>query len=207
VSLLACSWLSPPRPGFRRTFAPCASTRKGGASGLDPEPFGWTKRRSSTSATNTIREHDLGSPEPRLRVKRACARARRPPAPVPRSRRPSRARSIEALAPASRDKNGPHIENGWCRRTGFRPRFPLRGRDPCGPRNPGRKVLSRPATHRSADVNRASMGCADDHQPRFHGPGAGMLWCQRSSRSQRCARGCPRSVFRARSPVRGHPRG
>jgi len=37
VSLLACSWLSPPRPGFRRPFAPGAPRK--GSHGARPETF------------------------------------------------------------------------------------------------------------------------------------------------------------------------
>jgi len=40
VSLLACRWLSPPRPGFRRAFARGARPHTRGASELDPSPFG-----------------------------------------------------------------------------------------------------------------------------------------------------------------------
>jgi len=68
-----------------------------------------------------------------------------------------------------------------------------------------------PTTRRDVDVNRAPSGCADGHQPRFHGPGAGMLCCQRSlvrsdaravSRTQPSAHRHPSQM-----PVRGHPRG
>jgi len=40
VSLLARWWLSPPRPGFRRAFAPRARPLARGAGELDPEPSG-----------------------------------------------------------------------------------------------------------------------------------------------------------------------
>jgi hypothetical protein len=213
VSLLACSWLSPPRPGFRRAFTPeppPVETR--GARRLDPWPFGWTKRRSSTSATNTAREHTHRPPEPRLQVKRACARARRPPASPSRSRRlPRRARSKRFSFGLAR-RQQPHLENGWHHRAGSHPRCPSRGRDPCGLREPRRMRLGpHPTTRRDVDVNRAPSGCADGHQPRFHGPGAGMLCCQRSLvRSD--ARAVPRTQPSAhrhpsQMPVRGHPRG
>jgi hypothetical protein len=60
----------------------------GGAKGLDPWPFGWTKRRSSTSATNTAREHTHGtarSPPPggtsvRSRTSPAGLATAKPPA-------------------------------------------------------------------------------------------------------------------------------
>jgi hypothetical protein len=59
-----------------------------GAKGLDPWPFGWTKRRSSTSATNTAREHTHGtarSPPPggtsvRSRTSPAGLATAKPPA-------------------------------------------------------------------------------------------------------------------------------
>lgn len=57
--------------------------------GLDPWPFGWTERRSSTSATNTAREHTFESPDFRLGVGRPrrgeTASSRRRARPKPRS--------------------------------------------------------------------------------------------------------------------------
>jgi len=49
-------------------------------------------------------------------------------------------------------------------------------------------------------VNQVSSGCADDHQPRYHGPGAGMLCCQRP-----LVRSDARAVPRAQSSVHGRP--
>jgi len=68
-----------------------------------------------------------------------------------------------------------------------------------------------PTTRRDVDVNRAPSGCADGHQPRFHGPGAGMLCCQQSlvrsdaravSRTQPSAHRHLFTDARARSPSR-----
>jgi hypothetical protein len=68
-----------------------------------------------------------------------------------------------------------------------------------------------PTTRRDVDVNRAPSGCADGHQPRFHGPGAGMLCCQQPlvrsdaravSRTQPSAHRHLFTDARARSPSR-----
>jgi len=59
---------------------------------------------------------------------------------------------------------------------------------------------------RAVETYRTGMspsGCAGGHQPRFHGSGAGMLWCQRPlvrsdartvARTQPSAHGCPCAV-------------
>lgn len=46
---------------------------------------------------------------------------------------------------------------------------------------------------------------SDDHQPRFHGPGAGMLGCQLHLRAS--AHGFPRPAIHAWLPTRGRPHG
>jgi len=93
-------------------------------------------------------------------------------------------------ASTSHDDNSPHLENGWRHRAGRHPRCPSRGRGPCGPWRPAGRGLS-------------PSGCAGGHQPRFHGSGAGMLWCQRPlvrsdaravPRTQPSAHGCPCAV-------------
>jgi len=73
------------------------------------------------------------------------------------------------------------------------------------------EVGPHPTTRRDIDVNRAPSGYADGHQPRFHGPGAGMLCCQQplvrsdaraGSRTQLSAHRHPFTDARARSPSR-----
>jgi len=173
----------------------CHPCKTAGAGGLDPWPFGWTKRRSSTSATNTTREHTTVPPEPRLLVERACARARRSQASPRRSHQLRRRALSGPCGPSfARRRQPPPPKDGWrphagsCLPRGLTPVF--RHGLPCGPpsrsRNPRRTRLSPLPTFQPdrADVNRALSSGVDGHQPRFHGPGAGMLCCQRSSRAR-----------------------
>lgn len=133
--------------------------------GLDPWPFGWTERRSSTSATNTAREHTFESPDFRLGVGRP--------------RRGETASSRRRARPKPRSTTGAtSFENGW-RRLVTPALAPYSG----GP-------LSAPL--RAARTRR--------HQPRFHGPGAGMLGCQPHLRAS------ARTVSRAQPSAHGYPR-
>jgi len=108
VSLLACSWLSPPRPGFRRRFTPGAPAN--GSWGARPTTF-----RSGPSAARRLLQPPQPAstparpPDPRPgQLERALARAARR-APLPRGSQTAPARATEA----SRDNDGPCTDHGW----------------------------------------------------------------------------------------------
>jgi hypothetical protein len=63
----------PSRSGFRRPFAPWPPFRR---ERLDPSPSGQARRRSSTSAINTIHEHDRSNRLSLDQTPRAPSRAR-----------------------------------------------------------------------------------------------------------------------------------
>lgn len=129
----------------------------------------------------------------------------RPPALSPRS------------AEASPDDRSHHLRERMAPSLRF-PRSPPFGRAPFGAPASRENPAGRPGTSPSRptkpvspggdprtfepDANRAPPGRAYDHQPRFHGPGAGMLGCQPHlyanaravSRAQPSAHGRPRAV-------------
>jgi len=88
VSLLACSWLSPPRPGFRRRFAPGAPAN--GSLGARPVTF-----RSGPSAARRL----LQPPQP-------ASTTARPPDPRPGQLERALARA--ARRPRFREARRPH---------------------------------------------------------------------------------------------------
>jgi hypothetical protein len=148
-------------------------------------------------------------------VERACARARRPPASPRRSRRLRRRARPEPFGPSFARRRQPPPSRTGGAIASSPTRLPLRRGGPRGKAlsglagaSPDEALASSDVeTGRDADVNRAPSGGVDGHQPRFHGPGAGMLCCQRL-----LARGEARAVsriqsFRTRSPAHGHPCG
>jgi len=88
VSLLACSWLSPPRPGFRRPFAPGAPAN--GSQGARPLTF-----RSGPSAARRL----LQPPQPASTPTRSSD---------PRLAQPERALARSARRPRFREARRPH---------------------------------------------------------------------------------------------------
>jgi len=135
VSLLACSWLSPPRPGFRRLFTCRALPRERGSRPARPRAFQtWTERRSSTSATNSTREHDRGTARSPPRVarelgQRALARSARlrspasPPwDPIERQSRSSAGRPLPAPSTGSTVDAGHEAEAQRLGADGHQPR-------------------------------------------------------------------------------------
>jgi len=76
VSLLACSWLSPPRPGFRRRFTLCAHTPPRASQMARP----MTSRSGPSAARRLLQPTQpasttAGPPEPRLRCNEHSQRA------------------------------------------------------------------------------------------------------------------------------------
>jgi len=88
VSLLACSWLSPPRPGFRRPFAPGAPAN--GSQGARPLTF-----RSGPSAARRL----LQPPQPASTPTRSSD---------PRLAQPERALARSARLPRFREARRPY---------------------------------------------------------------------------------------------------
>jgi len=149
VSLLACSWLSPPRPGFRRLFTRRALPREQGAGRLDPGPFGpgpSAARRllqpTRPASTTTV------SPDPRLRRARAgpaCARALRSPSPpgvaavgsIERQSRSPAGRPFPAPSAGSTIDAGHEAEAPRLGADGDQPRFHGPGAGRAGARSSG----------------------------------------------------------------------
>jgi len=141
VSLLACSWLSPPRPGFRRAFAPRAAIRANGWSeGARPMAFRLDQAPLVDFCNqHSPRAHPLNRPTPASWWnERALAHVAR------------RLRSREAAgcagklysrlsARASHDDGSLHPRDGW------RPRAGSCSRTPCGARVPLREGPFGPA--------------------------------------------------------------
>jgi len=123
VSLLACSWLSPPRPGFRRRFTLCARTLSRVSQGARPMAF-----RPGPSAARRLLQPTqpasttAGPSEPRLpcneRSPRALARAARS-APR-RCFRAAVGPDLRGEAEASLDDHSPRTKHGWRRLAGSR---------------------------------------------------------------------------------------
>jgi hypothetical protein len=116
-----------------------------GSRGLDPWPFGWTERRSSTSATKR-------SPRARPQMARfpsrrgTDVRSRAPPAGLVSTKPPALAAML-GRSLARRRSN--HLENGWRRRYGSPLLHPF-GRAPFGTpsgyEDPGRRTWGDPRT-------------------------------------------------------------
>jgi len=144
-----------------------------------------TRRRSSTSATNSTREHDRGTARspPRLRKNEAHVRLRA---------------SLAPLSGVGATTKGPRPLR----------RFAAEGPSRAAPPKPRRPTES---LHRARAAPSSSLAFGarpkprstgkgeDGHQPRFHGPGAGGLRCRRClrkdlhfGRSQKLPFGCLR---------------
>jgi len=123
VSLLACSWLSPPRPGFRRRFTLCARTLSRVSQGARPMAFrpGPSAARRLLQPTQSA-STTAGPSEPRLlcneRSPRALARAARS-APR-RCFRAAVGPDLRGEAEASLDDHSPRTKHGWRRLAGSR---------------------------------------------------------------------------------------
>jgi len=123
VSLLACSWLSPPRPGFRRRFTLCARThprvsQKARPMASRPGPSAARRLLQPTQPASTT----AGPPEPRLwcneRSRRALARvARFTPR---RCSRVAVGPGVQAWPKPCPSHHGPCTKHGWRRLAGPR---------------------------------------------------------------------------------------
>jgi len=183
VSLLACSWLSPPRPGFQRRFTLCARPReRGRARELDPWPFDLDQAPLVDFCNQhnpRARPPDRPSPVSGA-TSAAGVRLRASPASLPgvafappADRIPGQRRwGLGAEPPSSQallDNHGPRTRYGWRHLAGSLPAF-------------------RPAENLRRTRPRPHPRCVDGHQSRFHGSGAD-------------------SAFTAGVSARGHPFG
>jgi len=178
VSLLACSWLSPPRPGFRRRFTLCAHTPPRASQMARP----MTSRSGPSAARRLLQPTQpasttAGPPEPRLRCnehsQRALARAARST-----PRRCFRA----AVGPGSRARPKP--------RSSTAAPAPSTG-GAASPAHRGPFGLPRAVAGRG----RSRIRRVVEHPSRFHGPGAGRL-----SSPAPCSRRPFRAAMRERYP-------
>jgi len=144
VSLLACSWLSPPRPGFRRRFAPGAPAN--GSRGARPVTF-----RSGPSAARRL----LQPPQP-------ASTPARPPDPRPGQFERALARA--ARRPRFREARRPHRHARPKPRVTMTVPAPTTGGDP-------RRSSSDPSGRACAPPGWAFVEPVG-RQSSLHGPGA-----------------------------------
>ncbi len=127
VSLLACFVAFATAIRLPAPLHPLSAPASAGGQRARPRTSrSWTGRRSSTSATNSTREHDHGPPDPRLSckgTKPACARALRSPRPSGNAEGPIERRSVSS---ARQPIPAPSTGSATARRT--------RGRSPTPPR-------------------------------------------------------------------------
>jgi len=112
------------------------------------------------------------------------------------------ARPTGAFSPSqARRKQPPPFENGWRRRAGSPPRRPCGGVTLFGLREPSPDGVGAPSDHPARRRRESGpIRLRNDHQPRSHGPGAGMLCCQ-----QPLVRSDAYAVPRTQSSVHGRP--